>query len=208
MVPELIIFLTEPKNCASLKKIGFLESGNYMIDPDGVFDGVGPMTVYCNMSADTPAMVISHDSEARGHVTGCESTGCFIRNVVYTSATISQLTALVMMSGNCKQYYKVECFYVGLQWAWWANRNGEKRDYWGGKNLGLHQVCECGLTQTCRTETANTVKCNCKVNDGYWRYDDGYWTDANDLPVTQLRFGDTGEANEEAYYTLGKLICL
>ena len=27
------------------------------------------------------------------------------------------------------------------------------------------------------------------------------------LPVTELRFGDTGSENEEGYHTLGKLLC-
>ena len=204
---NVYFILTEPKNCASLKKIGFLDSGNYKIDPDGVFDGVDPMTVYCNMSGDTPAMVISHDSEARGHVRGCEPRGCFTRNILYTAATLPQITALVKMSGNCKQYFKYECHSSGLWDGWWLNRNGEMRQYWGGNNPGYVNVCECGITQTCDSDEANERRCNCNVNDSIWRKDEGYLTDVDDLPVTQLRFGDTGTWYEEGYYTLGKLFC-
>jgi len=32
-------------------------------------------------------------------------------------------------------------------------------------------------------------------------------TEKSDLPVTQLRFGDTGDSREQGYHTLGKLKC-
>ena len=32
-------------------------------------------------------------------------------------------------------------------------------------------------------------------------------TNKSHLPVTQLRFGDTGEQKEDGYHTLGKLKC-
>ncbi|XP_035692710.1 contactin-associated protein-like 2 [Branchiostoma floridae] len=50
-------------------------------------------------------------------------------------------------------------------------------------------------------------KCNCDANDYTWREDSGFLSHKDDLPVTQLRFGDTGDSGEEGYYTLGKLIC-
>ena len=178
------------------------------MDPDGVFQGVDPFIVHCDMSRTIPAMIISHDSEAKGHVTGFEADGSFVVNIKYTGATIQQLAAMVKMSGNCRQYYRWDCHNTGLKYAWWVNRNGEKRQYWGGKNPGSTDVCECGLTQTCDSDEANIRMCNCNLNDNVWRKDEGYWTDADDLPVTQLCFGDTGSSVEQGYYTLGKLFCL
>ena len=50
-----------------------------------------------------------------------------------------------------------------------------------------------------------------------WREDSGLLTNKNDLPVTQLRFGDTGvddkdgvardDRDEKGYHTLGKFRC-
>jgi hypothetical protein len=49
--------------------------------------------------------------------------------------------------------------------------------------------------------------CNCDKNDHTWRQDSGYLTDKSTLPVTELRFGDTGGTREQGYHTLGKLRC-
>ena len=37
------------------------------------------------------------------------------------------------------------------------------------------------------------------------REDSGFLSNMTDLPVKQLRFGDTGHNNEHGYHTLGKL---
>ena len=49
--------------------------------------------------------------------------------------------------------------------------------------------------------------CNCDKNDGVWREDSGLLTHKSDLPVSQLRFGDTDSSYEKGYHTLGKLKC-
>ena len=53
----------------------------------------------------------------------------------------------------------------------------------------------------------NGHPCNCDANDNIWREDSGYLTDKTTLPVTEMRFGDTGETVEYGYYTLGPLYC-
>ena len=45
--------------------------------------------------------------------------------------------------------------------------------------------------------------CNCDSNDQVWREDSGLLTNKTHLPVSQLRFGDTGGSKEEGYHTLG-----
>ena len=45
------------------------------------------------------------------------------------------------------------------------------------------------------------------MNDLVWRKDEGLLKEKSDLPVLQLRFGDTGGIREVGYYTLGKLRC-
>ena len=55
--------------------------------------------------------------------------------------------------------------------------------------------------------------CNCDKNDGVWREDSGLLADKSQLPVKQLRFGDTGTygdhavKDEKGYHTLGKFKC-
>ena len=47
----------------------------------------------------------------------------------------------------------------------------------------------------------------CDLNDNVWRQDGGLITTRVDLPVTQLRFGDTGGGDEEGIHRLGQLKC-
>jgi hypothetical protein len=46
------------------------------------------------------------------------------------------------------------------------------------------------MTNSC---VGGGIRCNCDKNDQEWRADSGYLTDKNTLPVTELRFGDTGD---------------
>ena len=50
-------------------------------------------------------------------------------------------------------------------------------------------------------------RCNCDKNDYVWRYDEGYITDKQRLPLTEVRLGDTGHANEFGKFTVGPLEC-
>ncbi|XP_019616019.1 PREDICTED: contactin-associated protein-like 5 [Branchiostoma belcheri] len=84
--------------------------------------------------------------------------------------------------------------------AWWVTWDGRQADYWGGASPGSGK-CACGQTGTCQG------RCNCDVNVYTWREDSGFLSHKNDLPVAQLRFGDTGDGSEDGYHTLGKLIC-
>ena len=74
--------------------------------------------------------------------------------------------------------------------------------YWGGASG--NSKCACGMTNSCANPSYG---CNCDANDNAWREDSGLLTDKIELPVKQLRFGDTGDGAEQGYYTLGKLKC-
>ena len=50
-------------------------------------------------------------------------------------------------------------------------------------------------------------KCNCDIDDNYWREDGGRLTDKDLLPVTRLLIGDLNDSGEKAKYTVGPLIC-
>ena len=196
-----------PKSCSEVRKYISGISGFYVIDPDGKF-GQGSFRVYCDMAGKNGVgvTVISHDSESRTLVQGCETPGCYSRDIHYTGASLSQLASLTRVSSHCEQFIKYECrgsrIFSGI-FAWWVSRDSTKMTYWGGASPGSGK-CACGMTNSC----ANAGdKCNCDKNDYVWREDSGLLTDKTRLPVKQLRFGDTGDSGERGYHTLGKLKC-
>ena len=198
----------EMSSCSELKsRHSSLTTGSYVIDPDGE-EGMAPFTVLCDMSdkAGVGVTVISHDSETRTLVDGYEEKGSYSRDVTYTGASLAQLASLTRVSSYCEQFIKYECYssaLLGGTVGWFVSRDGTKMTYWGGASPGSNK-CACGMNSTC----ANPSRaCNCDKNDGQWREDSGLLTRKSDLPVSQLRFGDTGGANEKGYHTLGKLKC-
>ena len=149
--------------------------------------------------------VISHDSESRTLVQGCETQGCYARDVHYAGASLSQLASLTRVSSHCEQFIKYECYgsiLVGNRFAWWVSRDSTQMMYWGGASPGSGK-CACGMINSC----VGGKVCNCDENDNVWREDSGLLTDKTSLPVKQLRFGDTGDSGEKGYHTLGKLKC-
>ena len=194
-------------SCSVIRKYVSSASGNYVIDPDGN-GGLAPFTVYCDMSDKNGVgvTVISHDSESRTYVQGCEPKGCYSRDIRYTGASLSQLASLTRVSSHCEQFIKYECYNsetLGNEYAWWVSRDSTKMTYWGGASPGSGK-CACGMTNSCADSWR---ACNCDRNDEVWREDSGLLTDKTHLPVKQLRFGDTGSSGEDGYHTLGKLRC-
>ena len=203
---EAKVKINSPVNAAScsvIRKYVSRVSGNYVIDPDGL-GSLAPFTVYCNMSDKNGVgvTVISHDSESRTHVQGCNPAGCYSRDIHYTGASLSQLASLTRVSSHCEQFIKYECYnsmiYVH---AWWVSRDSTKMTYWGGASG--NGKCACGMTNSCADPRYG---CNCDKNDNVWREDSGLLTDKTHLPVTQLRFGDVS-GSEQGYHTLEKLKC-
>ena len=166
--------------------------------------------MYCDM-ADKNGVgvtVVSHDSEARTLVQGHDERGSYARDVHYTGASVSQLAGLTIVSANCEQFIKYECYYSALfrsgAFGWWVSRDNVKKIYWGGATPADSNKCACGLINTCADPSYG---CNCDTNDSVWREDSGFLTEKSDLPVIQLRFGDTGDSGEKGYHTLGKFRC-
>ena len=201
------IYSPVASSCSVIKKYVSSASGNYVIDPDGE-GGLAPFTVFCDMTdkSRVGVTVISHDSESRTHVYGCDPSGCYSRDIHYTGASLSQLASLTKVSSQCEQFIKYECYdamifrYGGF--AWWVSRDSAKMTYWGGASPGSGK-CACGMTNSCAD---SSYGCNCDKNDYVWREDSGLLTDKTKLPVKQLRFGDV-YGSEQGYHTLGKLKC-
>ena len=188
------------------------KSGSYVIDPDGE-GGVKPFKVYCDMTDKEGfgVTVVSHDSENMTLVDGFDSHGSYSRDVTYHNTSFLQLAILTASSSYCEQFIKYGCYHSALLYngdmrGWWVSRDGENMTYWGGAD-SVPFKCACGLNNTCANVNFG---CNCDTNDWNWREDSGLITDKSKLPVTQLRFGDTGVIegmNEKGYHTLGKLKC-
>ena len=45
------------------------------------------------------------------------------------------------------------------------------------------------------------------MNDFVWRYDSGFVTNKERLPLTEVRLGDTGSEGEMGMYTIGPVQC-
>ena len=193
-----------PKTCNDIRLLGTRKSGNYVIYP---LDA-RPVSAYCDMvsRSNKGVTVISHDNEARTIVTGLEGEGSYKRRIRY-DIPIEMVKAIIGASDSCEQYIKYECYdsviYSGnTPFAWWVSSSGRKMSNWGGVDH-TKKGCSCSLTGTCATNK----KCNCDANDGVWREDSGYLKEKEYLPISEVRFGDTGDSSEKGYHTIGKLKC-
>ena len=111
--------------------------------------------------------VISHDTENRTHVDGCDPHGCYERYVTYTSVLFIQLEALTDVSARCVQCISYEFLNFRLlegEKVGWVSRGKRKMAYWGGTNE--KRQCGCALTDSC---AHRDKKCNCDYRDKTWR---------------------------------------
>ena len=197
-------------SCSVIRKYVSSSSGSYAIDPDGE-GGMAAFTVHCDMSDKNGVVVtvISHDSESRTLVDGYDGAGSYSRSIHYSGASFSQLASLTDVSLHCEQFIKYGCYHSMLfrgSLGWWVSRDSNKMSYWGGASSGSNK-CACGMTNSCAD---SSYGCNCDKNDGVWREDSGLLSDKSQLPVKELRFGDTIEHDgydDKGYHTLGKLKC-
>ena len=100
-----------PYSCSVIRKYVSSSSGNYVNDPDGAGD-LAPFTAYCDMSDKNGVgvTVVSHDSESRTLVDAYDDHGSYSRSIHYSGASLSQLASLTVVSSNCEQFIKYECF--------------------------------------------------------------------------------------------------
>ncbi len=204
--------LHPPGYCSALlKRRPSTTSGWYYIHPQGLSSSQS-VRVFCDMTSKNGVgvTVIGHDSESRTLVKGYNPPGSYKRTITY-DISMEQIVAIMKQSKNCEQFIKYECrhsvfTYTSVSYGWWVSRQGSKMNYWGGAAVDSGK-CACGMTNTC----AGGGNCNCDANDLTWREDSGYLTDKNTLPVSELRFGDTGDntprKRESGYHTLGELRC-
>lgn len=156
--------------------------------------------------------ILHHDTEETKTVQGYESPGSFIRTVqYYTAQSLRQIEQLINASFTCQQFIRWECrgstfsyWYPKTHHSWWVDRHGVGQNYWGNAEPNSNA---CGCFPNCFPTLKNST-CNCDANlKTQWLEDSGLILESNHLPVTQLRFGDTGESYEAGKYTLGPLRC-
>ncbi|CAH0552688.1 unnamed protein product [Brassicogethes aeneus] len=182
-------------------------------------DGSGPLPpfpVTCHFFADGRVeTVIHHINQETTSVDGFQEPGSFQQDIHY-EADDDQIGALINRSSTCRQHIQYACKNARLlnspseegnfrPFSWWVSRHNQKMDYWGGALPGSRK-CECGILGTCKDPTK---WCNCDSVRDEWQVDMGFIQEKENLPVKQLRFGDTGSAldEREGRYTLGPLIC-
>ena len=174
------------KSCSHLKQLHpEADSGTYLIDPDRK-GNLAPFYVTCDMTDKNGVgvTVISHDSENRTLVDGCDPAGCYSRDIHYTGASLSHLASLTNVSSHCEQFIKYECFDSRLNFkdaypfGWWVTRDSKNMTYWGGASPDSKE-CACGRNNSC----VGGQRCNCDLNDAQWREDSGLLTDKSTLPV-------------------------
>ena len=189
------------RTCNQLRLAGEQKSGTYTIYPSNV----QPFRVYCDMTSKSGVgiTVISHDSEARTRVQGIEVAGGYAKRIAYELPT-DNIKAVIDASTKCEQFLKYECkgsIIYESGFAWWVSAAGKRMSNWGGVDH-TKRGCACSLTKSC----AKGV-CNCDMNDNVWREDSGLLDEKEFLPISEVRFGDTGDKGEEGFYTVGKLKC-
>ena len=139
-------------------------------------------------------------------VQGFETAGEYTVRLEY-STDMDSMLALAEVSTHCFQYISWECKAAtiwsittpGLAMVFWENRQGERQYYFGGAQRGS-DMCACGEEGTCAHADA---RCNCDANDNVMRRDEGYLTDARDIPITAFFAGDTGA--KSPYYSTTQL---
>ena len=167
-----------------LTKYSSSQSGNYTIK----IGSGNPFVVYCDMETDGGGWTgIGHSNETRYFVKGFETQGSFVTTLVY-NVPMPTIIDMLSSANEAKQYLFEECkgsvveYGASSDYTWWVNRNG-----------------------VAMTNGWPNHSPNCDINDYVWRSDGGNITDKEDLPITQVKVGDTGGAGEEAYITIGKL---
>ncbi len=164
--------------------------------------------VECKTIGHTVYALLGHNSEAKIAVKNFEAPASYKRSIKYGVNSFEDVSAFVDTSASCKQFIKLNCrdtlLFRGSH-GYARNRHGQALSYMGG-GPSDGSGCACGITHSC----ANSLyHCNCDANDGREVVDEGYFRKKSDLPITELRFGDTGfYPAEYVYHTLGKLMCI
>ncbi len=153
--------------------------------------------------------IFDHKNEQRTLVSGYENCGSYKKSLDYTPNKMADIVGYIEAAASCRQFTKIECRGNTLlqpkTCGYALSRAGVNLNYWGGGPTDGTGGCACGITDSCHNKA---YRCNCDANlNDVSLMDQGYFTDKSVLPLSEVRFGDTGYSLEYLYYTLGKLEC-
>lgn len=92
-----------------------------------------------------------------------------------------------------------------LSFGWWVGRNNQSHRYWGGAKPDSDSCACASENEGC----LDKQPCNCDAGSSVPASDSGYLSEKFHLPVTQVRFGDTGtiEDDKEGRFRVGPVVC-
>ena len=126
---------------------------------------------------------------------------------------MSQIEALIRLSGICEQSLRFDCFLAPLMSfandskGSWRDKNGTQRTVFHGNHLDTTSqphLCQCGVNQTC---VVPELACNCDAKLPVWQADEGIITDKELLPITEFAYGPMKYDLEQAKVSIGSLKC-
>ncbi|KAL3309224.1 hypothetical protein Ciccas_012230 [Cichlidogyrus casuarinus] len=188
---------------------------NITIDLDG--SGVlEPINVECDFN--NPVEIITrvyHANLGYVRVDGYDAPGSYRRKINYLGNSRASLSELTRRSVRCEQAIAYRCrnarllklpttgggSYVNRAYGWWVGRKNQPRFYWGGGVPDI-QRCACGVIQDCEQDSPT---CNCDYVEALQdvtrvqMVDSGNLNFKDDLPVTEVFFGDTGTLNDDKW---------
>ncbi|XP_065061167.1 contactin-associated protein 1-like [Rhopilema esculentum] len=192
------------RSCKEAWRPGNLKEETYLIQ----FEGTSvPVEVRCAQQNGTMVVLFDHDSETRMNVTGFEPPGAY-RHIITYKNPLRDVISVVDKLGECRQWTRVDCSGMilisntGQHFGYIVDRKGDQMKYFGGGN-STGTGCQCGMTKSC---VKAHLPCNCDANQMKWQFDEGYVTEQNRLPITEIRLGDTGN-NEYGSHIIGALEC-
>lgn len=200
------------KHCADWASRGLNQSCIADVDPDGESHVYGTVQVECDFDTEPgkAVTVIHHDQENVTQVKGYEGAGEYQVTLNYVTGW-GEAIAIIDNSLECAQFMRWDClaaiihnpFNPIMLTTFWMNRTEQMTNYFGGATPGSGN-CACGMTHSCFN---TSLPCNCDQNDEVWRFDEGFVTNKNELPIHSFYAGDTGGTTEGGVQTLGPVLC-
>ncbi|XP_012555259.2 contactin-associated protein like 5-3 [Hydra vulgaris] len=199
-------------SCSSYFQIGYRHSGGYFVKPGSTL----PFYVKCkmNLSEGKGTTIIEPVFKEIFVFTGNTFDDNFFYHSISYKASKHQINNLVAASRECRQYVRYNCYASTLMnskesylpstqlGVRWYSRKGALRNYWaGGKNNSFS--CGCASNKTC---IDSSLYCNCDVADNYMRFDDGFFTEKNELPISKIKISRL-RTNHRSSVEIGPLEC-
>ncbi|XP_052257629.1 SCO-spondin-like [Dreissena polymorpha] len=199
-------------HCADWASRGLNQSCTADVDPDGEQPLFGSVKVECDFDTEPgkAVTVIHHDQEDRTQVKGYEGAGEYQVTLNYETGWGAAIK-IVDSSDECAQFMRWDCkaaiihnpYDPDMLTTFWMNRTEQMANYFGGGSPGSGN-CACGETNSCFSAS---LPCNCDENDDVWRYDEGFVTNKDELPIHSFYAGDTGGSSEDGFLTIGPTLC-